>query len=98
MFNSFTFLQVIMNQTGALFGGILVVLPAFFPYALFYSYLLLLIRKSILRKTTSCKLKIRAFKTRQQFCGDISTLFQSHCQTRILEIELKYHRKIVVLL
>ena len=22
-------------------------------------------------------------KTRQQFCGDISTLFQSHCQTKI---------------
>ena len=33
--------------------------------------------------------------TRQQFCGDILTLFQSHCQTRL---ESKYHCKTVVLL
>ena len=42
--------------------------------------------------------------TRQQFNGDISTLFQSHCQTKTFwfdngfEIESKTHRKTVVLL
>ena len=36
--------------------------------------------------------------TRQQFCGDISTAFQSNCQARmVIEIESKYHRKIVVI-
>ena len=38
--------------------------------------------KNILRSITSCELRIRAITTRQQFCGDISTLFQSHCQTK----------------
>ena len=29
--------------------------------------------------------------TRQQFCGDISTLFQSHCQTRINYLQACFH-------
>ena len=48
------------------------------------------IRKKTLRKTTSCKLKIRALKPRQQFCGDISTLFQSHCQPRMKYLQACY--------
>ena len=53
------------------------------------------IRKKTLRKTTFCKLKIRALKTRQQFCGDISTLFQSHCQTRMKYLQACYHKIIM---
>ena len=34
---------------------------------------------------------IRAFKTRQQFCGDISTLFQSHCQTRMKYLQAYFY-------
>ena len=49
------------------------------------------IRQNTLRKTISCKLKIRALKTRQQFCGDISTLFQSHCQPRMKYLQACYH-------
>ena len=32
-----------------------------------------------------------SYNTRQQFCGDISTLFQSHCQTRISYLKNCYH-------
>ena len=49
------------------------------------------IRKNILRKTTSCTLKIRAFKTRQQLYSDISTLFQSYCQTRMKYLQAYYY-------
>ena len=31
------------------------------------------------------------YNTRQQFCDDISTLFQSHCQTRISYLQTCYH-------
>ena len=30
-------------------------------------------------------------KTRQQFCGDISILFQSHCQTRMKYLQAYYY-------
>jgi hypothetical protein len=32
-----------------------------------------------------------SYNTRQQFCGDISTLVQSHCQTRISYLQTCYH-------
>ena len=35
----------------------------------------------------SCLLRLLGITTRQQFCGDISTLFQSQCQTRISLLE-----------
>ena len=35
--------------------------------------------------------KYELLKTRQQFCGDISTLYQSHCQTRISYLQTSYH-------
>ena len=35
--------------------------------------------------------RFKLLKTRQQFCGDISTLFQSHCQTRISYLQTCYH-------
>ena len=35
--------------------------------------------------------RFELLKTRQQFCRDISTLFQSHCQTRISYLQTCYH-------
>ena len=35
--------------------------------------------------------RFELLKTRQQFCGDILTVFQSHCQTRISYLQTCYH-------
>ena len=59
------------------------------------------IRKNILRKTTSCKLKTRAFKNKNNFAVIFRLYFKVierlYFKVIDFEIESKYHRKIVVL-
>ena len=56
-------------------------------------------RKHILRRITSCKLKISAITTRQQFCDDVST--QSFCQNYIisyLQLAMRDVRAIIIII
>ena len=66
------------------------------------------IKKTYSEKQHLLNSRYELLTTRQQFYGDISTLFESHCQTRIqrpesfwfdndFEIESKYHHKTVVI-
>ena len=43
-------------------------------------------KKKYSEKQHLVKSRFELLKTRQQFCGDISTLLQSHCQIRITAI------------
>ena len=54
------------------------------------------IRKTYSEKQHLGNSKYELLTTRQQFYGDISTLFQNHCQTRINYLQACYHTIYIV--